>query len=168
MLVTVGTKGKYSGAIGVFPDVKRRTRFELVTIDDRFEESEQIRTLLDEKYLQELASLKLVEKYPKIPFDPAQPDIAFVGSDTCSQCHPTVYQRWKGTKHAGALDTLVEGHEQKWKKVAGGKHVNPECIVCHKVEGLTAAPQGHLSEDDEVCLACHAHRSTDPGRLEIR
>ena len=44
----------------------------------------------------------------------------------------------------------------------------PECVVCHKVEGLTAAPQGHLSEDDEICLACHAHKGTDPGRPEIR
>lgn len=44
----------------------------------------------------------------------------------------------------------------------------PECIVCHKVEGVTAAPLGHLSQDDEVCLACHAHRSTAPGGLDIR
>lgn len=44
----------------------------------------------------------------------------------------------------------------------------PECVVCHKVEGLTAAPQGHLSEDDDVCLACHAHQAVDSRRPDVR
>src|SRR5207249_594262 len=111
MLVTIGKKGKYTGAIGIFAkekDPKDRTRFELVPLDDRFAEDESIRDLLDVKYIEKLAELKVVESAPKVPFDPARPELSYVGAQACEQCHPTVFKKWSSTRHASALKTLVE------------------------------------------------------------
>ncbi|MBI3465370.1 MAG: hypothetical protein HY000_20290 [Planctomycetes bacterium] len=134
VLVTVGTKGKYAGALGIFRNGEEQPqiRFQLVRLDKRFPETKEIRKLLDEEYLQKLEHLNLVEKTPKRPFDPARPGQTFVGSEKCGQCHPNAYENWNKTDHAHALKTLVLGHARnKPQHQAGGKQVNPECVVCH-------------------------------------
>jgi hypothetical protein len=132
MLVTVGSKGKYTGVIGIFKN-EPRLRFELAPLDDRFDEDSRIRELLDVTYLEKLKDLDLVAKTPKKPWDNREPERSFVGSKKCGECHEQVYEFWKSTRHSHALDTLVNGHIDKKhnKQIAKGKHVNPECVSCH-------------------------------------
>ncbi len=130
MLVTIGKRGKYTGTIGLFSKGDTRARFELVPLDDRFDDDKDIRELLDVKYMQKLAALDLVKSSPKVPY-PDGPELSFAGSEACKTCHPTVFAKWSSTRHAHALDTLVNGVVHNNKKIAGGKHVNPECINCH-------------------------------------
>lgn len=47
----------------------------------------------------------------------------YVGSEVCRLCHEEVYNKWRETKHAHALETLVA------KKQAN----NAECLRCHTV-----------------------------------
>ncbi|MBI3467380.1 MAG: cytochrome c family protein [Planctomycetes bacterium] len=160
--MTVGTKGKHAGALGIFPNggPKPQIRFELVPLDNRFAESKEIRQLLDEVFLQRLKELKLVERTPKRPFDPSRPDRIFVGSEKCARCHPNVYEQWTQTDHANALQTLVLGHARnKPQHQAGGKEFNPECIVCHTTgfnytSGYDGTPKtAHLGGNG--CENCH-------------
>jgi len=46
---------------------------------------------------------------------------SFVTSEACRQCHAVEYAVWEGSKHAHAMDILVE------KKA----EYNPECVGCH-------------------------------------
>jgi hypothetical protein len=50
-------------------------------------------------------------------------DNSFVGSEVCRLCHEDIYNKWRETKHAYALETLVI------KKQAA----NSECLPCHTV-----------------------------------
>jgi hypothetical protein len=127
MLVTIGAKGKYSGAVGIY---NSKARFELVPLDNRFDEDKHIRELLDKKYIDKLNELQLVQNAPRLPH-PNGPKLTFVGSEACKICHPNVVAKWSSTRHAHALETLVNGVEHNGKKIAGGKQANPECINCH-------------------------------------
>lgn len=157
MLVTIGAQGKYTGAIGVFSQGERM-RYQLVPLDDRFEHDKEIRKLLDEDLIEKYRELKLVENAPRVPY-PDGPQLRFLGSDACKQCHPNVFKFWKGTRHAHALETLVNGHEEQGKRIAPGKHVNPECVSCHTTGffytgGYDGLPNtAHLSGNG--CENCH-------------
>lgn len=128
MLVSVGSKGKYTGVVGLFPR-EPRLRFELVPLDDRFEEDKTVRELLDKDYIARLENLHLVENAPKRNIS----GLEFVGSEKCGQCHEKVYEFWKTTRHSHALETLVNGYvdTKTGKAIAPGKHHNPECVSCH-------------------------------------
>jgi hypothetical protein len=132
MLVTIGSKGKYTGAIGIFKN-EPRFRFELAPLDDRFEEDATIRQLLDDIYIKKLADLDLVVKAPKEPCDLNNLELGLIGSKKCGECHEKVYEFWLTTRHSHALETLVDGYQDKKhnKRIAAGKHVNPECVSCH-------------------------------------
>jgi len=160
MLVTIGSKGKYTGTIGIFKS-RPRLRFELVPLDDRFEEDKDLRELLDNKYIERLASLNLVETAPKVVCSKDNPDLGFVGSAKCGECHTSVYKFWLTTRHSHALDTLVNGFvdPKHGKKIAPGKQVNPECVSCHttgffNVSGYDGtAKTKHLGGNG--CENCH-------------
>jgi hypothetical protein len=160
MLVTVGWKGKYTGTIGIFR-TEPRMRFVLAPLDDRFEEDTAIRELLDAEYVRKLKELDLVSKYPRQKCDPENPELGFVGSKKCGECHENVFKYWQTTRHSHALETLVEGFkDQKLnKQIAGGKQVNPECVSCHttgffKVTGYDGTEKtAHLGGNG--CENCH-------------
>jgi hypothetical protein len=62
------------------------------------------------------------------------PSPQYAGSQTCSECHPSVHSAESNTKHAQALETLKQIHQDK----------NPSCLPCHTVGyGL---PTGFISE----------------------
>jgi hypothetical protein len=158
MLVTIGAKGKYTGAIGLFSQGNERMRYQLVPLDDRFDHDLEIRKLLDNKLIEKFRDLNLVENAPRVPF-PDGPQLRFMGSDACKQCHPNVFKFWQGTRHAHALETLVNGYEEQGKRIAPGKHVNPECVSCHTTgffytEGYDGTPKtAHLGGNG--CENCH-------------
>jgi hypothetical protein len=132
MLVTVGTKGKNAAAVGIFKG-EPRLRFALVPLDGRFEEDKGIRELLDKIYIDRLKQAQLVQKYPKVPHEKDNPSRGFVGSKKCGECHLEVYKFWQTTRHAHALETLVNGYEdpKTRKRIAPGKQENPDCVSCH-------------------------------------
>lgn len=75
----------------------------------------------------------------------------YAGVATCAKCHKVEYERWKKTRHAGALQTLMDK----------GQQFNPECLKCH-VTGhqqsngfytLTHAPS--LKMTNVQCEICH-------------
>lgn len=75
--------------------------------------------------------------------------IDFVGSATCQTCHPQQFAQWKTTKHAFAINTLLD------KK----RHYQPKCVICH-VTGAgyeTGYKMGDLQHPliNVQCEACH-------------
>lgn len=73
----------------------------------------------------------------------------YSGSEVCGVCHPTEYETWSFTPHAGAFDTLVKH----------GSDTDPECIGCHVVGwkqpgGFRSAAETAVLED-VGCEDCH-------------
>lgn len=79
----------------------------------------------------------------------------YVGPSKCKICHKgeakgNIYEIWEETRHAHALETLVEKGEQE----------NPECLACH-VTGY-GQPTGYGAEEVDntkfafvSCESCH-------------
>lgn len=150
----------------------RAFRQEDVLLAPDLEEDPEVRALLDDFYaglessgpesaratpLAALASERaLVEPRPDAPS-------AYVGSQTCAECHALDHERWKATPHAGAMRTLEEAHRAR----------SPGCVRCHSVGyGL---PGGYSVRGGEAlralrdvgCESCHgpgrAHAIDRPG-----
>ena len=115
-------------------------------------------------------------------------DSIYVGTATCSACHPSAAAIWEKTAHAHALDTLRAnasgsnpsclpchvvgfGHPGGW---AGAKSPVPldnvGCESCHGPGSAhTAAPAqgyGALPESGAACVACHTHDNSPDFRFE--
>ncbi|MGL5094335.1 MAG: multiheme c-type cytochrome, partial [Planctomycetia bacterium] len=121
----VGEKGKSVGVVGFWKSVPRgdesRLLFDVVPMDPRFDESEEMNVI----YARFVASLKAgnyVEKYPKTEHRTKD---QYVGSAKCAECHKKAFAKWSTTGHAHAMDTLVSK-----AKPAGQQH-NPDCVLCH-------------------------------------
>ncbi len=73
----------------------------------------------------------------------------YVGVDRCKTCHVDQYIQWKTTKHATAINTLLDAR----------RHFVPKCVVCH-VTGLgyeTGYQMGDLKHPliNVQCEMCH-------------
>jgi hypothetical protein len=70
----------------------------------------------------------------------------YAWADSCKDCHKGVYEAWAKTKHAGTLDRLSSGEQDK------------ECIGCHvtgpKTRVVDAASKKVLNRGVQ-CEACH-------------
>jgi hypothetical protein len=125
LLVSIGKKGKYVGALGFFPSETPRVRFELVTLDKRFDGGgAPMKKLIEDDYRGMLKVAKTVENYGKRNFIGGAPGAAFVGAATCKECHPKTFAFWSGTKHAGAFESLL--HDPKPNSA-----FDAECVSCH-------------------------------------
>jgi hypothetical protein len=102
---------------------------------------------LYQSYQQLVKDGNLLERYPRIPLP--EPDVTYVGSKACAQCHEYEHRKWSEQAHAHALATL--------RKV--GSDRDPECVICHVVgmeySGgfITWEQTPHLS--DVGCEVCH-------------
>jgi len=93
---------------------------------------------------------------------------------TCGTCHVSEYSSWLGSKHAKALDTLIEKkqttatcvpcHSTNFQRNEGFvlSENEPEqavtCISCHDAKGLHAKePLKPFKEllDKNACISCH-------------
>ena len=75
------------------------------------------------------------------------PRVAYAPAEACGSCHPRSYERWRGSRHARALQTL-----------AAGDRVLPECLRCHSTPyALTGElpPPPYGAGDGVECAACH-------------
>ena len=87
----------------------------------------------------------------------------FVGAQACSECHPSQYEFWLGTRHSRAFATLLATDQQ----------MDAECIGCHTIgyqsEGGFDKPSRADGYEDVQCAACHgggfAHMSGGPSPM---
>lgn len=106
--------------------------------------------------------------------DARQPEAEFkvrshyVGSRSCTLCHAEINDSWASSRHAEAMDSLVEQSRQN----------DPDCLLCH-VTGMEKQPPSStglwIKEDHPMagvqCEACHgpgADHSQNPENFDMR
>ena len=179
-IIEVGTKGMYVGIIGLF-DGPTPFRFQRVSLDSRFEDSEQVKPIF-KGYQDQLKVLGL-EQLGLRPV--THPDgRRFAGSESCADCHLDEYVIWEegidgeGGPHFRATLDLVEPDERQRTWVT--RQHDPECLSCH-VTGWN--PQeyypyesGYLKWDDQLlhgngCENCHGpgqrHVDIENGEIDV-
>ena len=121
-------------------------------LEDSIPESDSIRGLAD-AYRKEMRMAKLSVDDPANLQENMVPGVkgaaAFVGSQSCRECHPTAAKVWEQSGHAEAMATLVHKNAD----------ADPNCIACHTV-GF-GSPSGYRREfagkklADVGCESCH-------------
>lgn len=124
-----------------------------IILSENIPEHMLVRGLLDRYY----NSMESVQVKPLFLWDPLLKGNAYVGANTCHQCHQTEYEHWKLTKHAFAYKTLIIRHRQLY----------PRCVVCH-VTAYGYNPGFKIGENESIyggvqCEVCHG-----PGKNHVR
>jgi hypothetical protein len=174
LIVTVGHKGKYVGAVGVNrtgkEDPKFELRYQLVRLGEEYltpegkEKGHPIMELM-EQYTKELKRENYLAKFytSKHPIQVGKkPDEkpVFVGSDRCKKCHPSAYDIWDKSPHSHAYESLVAPEK---KNPPANRQFDGECIVCHTVGFMYDS--GFRNEKDTPklinvgCESCHGPAS---------
>jgi hypothetical protein len=127
MITWVGRKGKSAGVVGFWKTGNPRLRFEVVPIDVRFKEDPTVDAVYAD-YVDAIKRAGFIDRWSR----KSVPDEdEFVGDEACRNCHnqkkTPIYDHWKQTGHAHALETLEK------KSVPPGQDFNPECVGCHVV-----------------------------------
>jgi hypothetical protein len=98
-------------------------------------------------------NLAAAQKEPQPPQEAGKP--SYTGVEACAKCHKQAVAFWRGTVHAHAWKTLVDG----------GKQYNYDCSGCH-VTGLNKPGGANLAGlekkglVDVQCEVCHGPGST--------
>jgi hypothetical protein len=125
MLVSVGRKGKYVGLFGFHPQEKEPVRYELVTLDKRFDgPGAPMARLIRDEYRGMLKAAGVVEQFVRRDYVGGAPGATFVGARACQKCHSKTFAFWSGTKHAEAFTSLL--HDPK-----PNTPFDAECVSCH-------------------------------------
>ncbi len=131
LLLMVGRKGKYTGALGIYPnDADARVRFQLIPLErSAFDETDSMIRLM-RNYQERLKDEEIVlAEDPKL-----HPSGAFfVGSGKCGECHTTAFDIWAESGHAHALESLDPRHQRLgYERLNGVERMfDPECLACH-------------------------------------
>lgn len=124
MLVNVGRRGKYVGAVGVF-DGDPGLRYARITLDERYDSRDnEIKRIIEDEYRGMLKAVGTVENFPRHDYVDGAPGAKFVGAESCRDCHPNTYLKWESTKHATAFASLE--NDPKPNTI-----YDAECISCH-------------------------------------
>ena len=125
-----------------------------------------MKKVVEDQYRQTLKALKIVEDFPRHDFVNGPPGAKFVGADDCKSCHPKTFEKWEGTKHALAFDSLLD--DPKPNTI-----YDAECVACHttgfeynsgwRSEELTPALKGNQCEN---CHGPGSKHSADPDNPE--
>jgi hypothetical protein len=173
-VIPVGEKGKYLGTITMPPkysrtDVDKPSNsylppVEIISIDERFEDSPEIKMLL-RIYQQRLRDEELIKRVFKTD---SPSNLTFIGNNDCAVCHSKIFKHWEKTSHASAYETLLKVEHEH----------DPECIECHTT-GLSYFT-GFETIDSTPglkgvgCESCHgpgsAHKETqskDYGKADV-
>ncbi|OWK35268.1 cytochrome c-554 [Fimbriiglobus ruber] len=165
LVVRVGQKGQYVGAIGVHRGPGGLDlRYQLVPLGEEYvtpgteDEARRVNPVLPflDQYAATVRDRSLLAKFPQSahPAQVRQPTLSYVGSDRCASCHAAEYDAWKVTQHARAMDAL-----EKVAKRPEARNHDGECVVCHTVglayktgyrDELTTPNLKHVG-----CEACH-------------
>jgi hypothetical protein len=188
LIVTVGHKGKYVGAIGINrtgkDDPKFQLRYQLVRLGEEYltpEGKEKGHPIMDllEDYTRELKGRSekgeylakyLPSKHPNQVGVPADKKPVYVGSERCMKCHEHAYGIWKKSEHAHAYQTLVEK-----AKHPSNRQFDGECVVCHTVGFMYESGfRNHIDTPklkDVGCESCHGPASEhvkNPNNAQLR
>jgi hypothetical protein len=138
LIVRVGHKGRYVGAVGVFAtgksDQPYQLRYERMVLGPELDRSpdkvkghpimqlmeDYTREVKRDGYLGEQAKNKLLH-----PFQEEFSKSFYVGSEACKKCHESEYETWANSPHARAYQTLVEARNPSLRQF------DSECIGCH-------------------------------------
>ena len=124
-LVSVGKKGKYVGVFGLYPNEKEQVRYQLITLDKRFDgPAAPMKNLIQDEYRNTLKIAGVVENFVRRGYVNGAPGATFVGARTCKVCHPKTFEFWSETDHAKAFASLL--HDPKPNTA-----FDAECISCH-------------------------------------
>jgi hypothetical protein len=169
ILINVGRRGKYVGAVGFFPKDPEPIRFHLLALGTRYDgPGTAVKKVIEDEYRDMLRGAKVVESFPKHDFAGGTAGATFVGSETCKRCHPNTFMKWSTTKHAQAFNALL--HDPKPNVI-----YDAECVTCHTVgfeytsgyKSEAATP--HLKANG--CENCHGpggKHVTDPDNADFR
>ncbi len=137
LVVEVGELGKAVGVLDVDPAkdgngwIVSFRRIELVPQWTKYgKDLAREVASLDTIYRDMVKQGRYLVDYPRVEDDGAR----YVGSGACATCHAAIYNQWKKTPHASALETL-RGLNYHW---------DPECIRCHVVGWQRAGPDDWL------------------------
>ncbi len=125
MLVTVGQKGKHVGVFGLYPGQSEPLRYQLVTLDKKFDgPATAMKKLIEDEFRDTLRQVGVVENYIRRNYVNGAPGATYVGAENCKSCHPNTYMKWSTTKHAQAFVSLE--HDPKPNTI-----YDAECVTCH-------------------------------------
>jgi Cytochrome c554 and c-prime len=169
MLITTGKKGKYVGVISIHPREASPLRFQLVTLNRRFDgPAAPMKALIEDEYRQTLKSLGVVENFVKINVVNGAPGATFAGAATCKNCHPNTFNKWSTTKHKQAFEALLNDPKPNTA-------FDAECVTCHTTgfeynSGWKSEKETpHLAGNQ--CENCHGPASrhiADPDNAALR
>jgi hypothetical protein len=172
LVVRLGHKGRYVGAVGIYrPTVANAPidlHYQMVRLGPECEtpagkEADNPVLKLLEDYTREVKEGNYLAQYPKTdhPIQRMFKGAAYVGSEKCKECHKQAYKIWKESPHARAYASLVKAQRPSLRQFDG------ECVVCH-VTGFEYTggyadekTTPHLKENG--CENCHG-----PGSLHIQ
>ncbi|MFO0794868.1 MAG: multiheme c-type cytochrome [Candidatus Brocadiaceae bacterium] len=147
-IVSSGTDGRFLGCIKYSINKNRvikRTSVEILPLDNRYKDSEEMVSLLKE-YQQMLIDEDLLSRIQQTPL---AEELSYVGSPTCGMCHKMIYDHWLKTAHASAYYTLVKA----------GHQYDPECIKCHTIGYGFVSGFLNFEKDRNLinvgCESCH-------------
>src|SRR5262249_44097 len=125
LLVKVGHKGKYVGVVGLYPDQSERLRYQLVTLNDRYDgPATAMKKLIRDEYRDTPAQMATVESFPRHDYVSGVTGATYVGVENCKSCHPKTYARWSTTRHAHAYQSLLD--DPKPNVI-----YDADCVTCH-------------------------------------
>ncbi len=125
MVVTIGRRGKYVGAVGFFADEAQKIRYYTVTLDHRYNgPGTEMKKVIEVEYRDMLKAAGVVENFPRHDYTGGTAGATFVGAETCRQCHPNTYAKWSTTPHARAFASLE-------KDPKPNAIFDAECVSCH-------------------------------------
>jgi hypothetical protein len=125
LLVKVGHKGKYVGVVGLYPGKSERLRYQLVTLNDRYDgPATAMKKLIRDEYRDTLRQMAIVEIFPRHDYVNGVTGATYVGADNCKSCHPKTYKFWSTTKHAHAYQSLLD--DPKPNVI-----YDADCVTCH-------------------------------------
>jgi hypothetical protein len=169
MLVSVGKKGKYVGVVAFEPKAAQPMRFQLVTLDKKFDAPESpMKHLIEDEFRGSLKAARVVEQFVRHDFVNGAPGAIFLGAKQCEECHPRTFEFWSGTNHADAFDALLGDPKPNTA-------FDAECVSCHttgfefRSGWRSEAETPHLAGNQ--CENCHgpaSRHAAEPDNVEFR
>jgi len=186
MIVNVGHKGKYVGAVGINrtgkDDPKFELRYQLVRLEEEYltpKDKVKGHPIMDlmERYAKELKQDNLLAKfYPSkhpIQLDKKPSEMpVFVGAERCKKCHESAYEIWEKSGHAHAYKALLDPEK---RNPPSNRQFDGECIVCHTTGFMYNS--GYRNEKDTPklinvgCESCHgpgSEHAKHPNNAQFR
>ncbi len=141
-LVFSGNDAKFVGLAYLNPSIVRIDHIRLT--EDYKDDPDQLQIKLG--YLARVDAEGLLTQLPRRPTLNGD---TFAGSRACRPCHAEDYRIWERSKHAKAMQTLIDEKH----------HKDPECVVCHVVglefEGGFVSLEKTPQLKDVGCESCH-------------